>query len=131
MQPRRKSSQADPNPDHPPALPDDPVDSPATMERIIDVVTNSDAFLAQRVRNAFVKAGFGIRRITREEYHPTVWVIWLTRGCVDLPRDNNVASKEVRRALAKCGVKIRAGELTVLEQRGDKLKCAFLYGSAP
>jgi hypothetical protein len=110
-------------------LPEDPSDSPATVSHLTEVASGDDGYWPQRVESAFTKVGFGVRRLAREEYHPTVWVIWLTRGSVDLPKDNKVASNQVRRALAKLGLKIRAGELTVLEQRGDRLRCAFMCGT--
>jgi hypothetical protein len=124
-----KSSRRDPH--HRPALPDDPADSPAMIEKIIDVVTSSDTFLPQRVANSFTRAGFGIRRIDREQYHQNVWIVWLKQGSVDLAQDNKVAAKQVRHTLAKFGLKVRSGELTILDRRRDNIKCAFLFGSAP
>lgn len=111
-------------------LPDTPDDSDAIMEHVINLVTGNDGYWPHRVESAFSKAGLAIRWVEREEAHPSVWTVWLTRGSLDLPKDNKVASKQIRRALAKCGLRIRPGEMTVLEQRGDKLKCVFLFGSA-
>jgi hypothetical protein len=101
-----------------------------TLERAIDFATDADGYWPRRVEAAFLQAGFAIRQIQREEFHPSVWMIWLTRGPSALPKDNKAASAQIRKALSKGGLKIRAGEFTVLEQRGEKLRCAFIYGSA-
>jgi hypothetical protein len=115
----------------PEALPDDPKDSPVTMQHILKAASGDDQYWPQRIETAFTNAGFRVRRLEREQYHPTVWTVMLMRGCVELPKDNTAAAKQVRRILAKCGLKICAGEFSVVEQRGDRIKCAFLYGSPP
>ncbi len=112
----------------PRALPDFADDSASTMDLLVDVAATADMFLPRRVENAFVDAGLVVRRIEREEAHPNVWVAWLVRGSFDLAKDNQTASKQIRRALVKRGLEIHTGELTVLAQHGEKLKCAFVLG---
>lgn len=111
-------------------LPDDPDDSDTTMEHLLDVASGDDQYWQRRVQAAFETAGFAIRRVEREQYHQCVWRIWVTCTTCDLPRDKKAASVEVRRALGKCGLKIRPGEITVIEQRGPQLTCAFMFGPA-
>ncbi len=114
-----------------PALPECPDDSDATLQLLLEVAARDETFLPQRVQCAFADAGFTVRRCEREETHPTVWTIWLTRISMDLSKNNQVAGKQIRRALAEHGLKIGPGEFTVLEQRDNKLRCAFLLGTPP
>lgn len=99
-----------------------------TEERALAVAADAPCFLSGRVSAAFADAGFSVQRIQREEFHQSVWNVWLIRESLGLPRDSHAASKELRQVLAKCGLKIRPGEITVLEQRGNKLRCAFIFG---
>ena len=99
-----------------------------TIERAIDAATDSDNYWTGRVRNAFVKAGLGVHRLEREEHHP-VWIVWLTVGAGDLPTDIKLASKQIRKSLAKAGLKIGRNELSVLEQRRGIIKAAFVFGT--
>jgi hypothetical protein len=112
------------------ALPDIPDDSDATMDRLLTAASGEDRYWPRRVQGAFERAGFEIRHIQREECHQSVWTIWLTCGALALPKENKIATALVRRTLDKCGLKVRAGDHTVIEQRGDKLKCTFLFGPA-
>jgi hypothetical protein len=98
------------------------------MALLIEVAASAEILLPRRVENAFVDAGFAVRRIEREESHKNVWVAWLLRGSLELAKDNQTASKQLRRALVGRGLEILPGELTVLEQRGQQLKCAFVFG---
>ena len=86
---------------------------------------DGDDYWQYRFRRVLSKAGFSVRCIEREEVHP-IWVIRLKRGSFDLSVDNRVASRQIRRVLAKSGIKVRAGELNVIEQRGDRLRCVFI-----
>ena len=51
-----------------------------------------------------------------------------TNGPARVAATNQTASKQLRRALVGRGLEILPGELTVLEQRGQQLKCAFVFG---
>ncbi len=104
-------------------------DKKGLKERIIEAVTGTDGYWPKRVEDALTKAGFGVRYLLREEYHPTVWKALLTRGALDLPNDNQAASKQIRRALAQQGIRIAAGELTVTGQRRDTINIVFMFGS--
>ena len=112
----------------PPPLPDQFDDDEAIMERIVDAVSGADGYWPRRVQTAFESAGFRIRRVQREECHQSVWQIWLTCGSCQLSQDKEAAATEVRRVLRKHGLRIPAGDLTVLEQRGERVKCAFMFG---
>jgi len=112
-------------------VPAEPDDSPGTMELLCDVILTGEAFLPKRFEADFAKAGFARRRICQEEYHPTVWTAWLTATGADFPKDKKLLGRQIRRALAKNGIKIPPAELTVIEQRGCHVKCAFLFGTLP
>jgi L-fucose isomerase-like protein len=99
-----------------------------TEEHAVEAATDGDAYWPRRVTNAFAKAGLTVHRLKREEHHP-VWVIWLGVGSVELPADKEGAAKQIRKLLATGGLQIQRDELTVLERRGDRVKCVFLFGS--
>jgi len=99
-----------------------------TIERAVEAATDADNYWEGRVRNAFSKAGLDVQSLEREPYH-AVWTVSLNVGEDDFPADKNIASKQIRKSLAKAGLKIRAGELTVLEQRRGIVKAVFVFGS--
>jgi hypothetical protein len=99
-----------------------------TIDRAVEAATDSDNYWMGRVRNAFVKAGFAVHRLEREEHHP-VWTVWLNVAPADFPSDKKLASKQLRKSLAKAGLQIRRDELTVLEQRRGIVKAAFVFGT--
>jgi len=99
-----------------------------TEERAVDAATDSDGYWPNRVKQAFSKAGFAVHRLEREDHHP-VWIVWLNVGAGDLPADRKLATKQIRKALGQAGLRIRAGELDVVERRRDRVKCVFLFGS--
>lgn len=99
-----------------------------TIDRAVDAATDGDHYWVGRVRNAFEKAGLAVHRLEREPHHP-VWIVWLNVGPVDFPADRKLASKQLRKSLAKAGLQIRPDELTVLEQRRGRVKAAFLFGT--
>ena len=99
-----------------------------TEERAVEAATDGDAYWPRRVTNAFAKPGLTVHRLKREEHHP-VWVIWLGVGSVELPADKKGAAKQIRKLLATGGLQIQREELTVLERRGDRVRCVFLFGS--
>jgi hypothetical protein len=103
-------------------------DACVTIDRAVMAATDSDNYWSGRVRSTFAKAGFAVHRLKREEHHP-VWIVWLNVGSGDLPADKRVASKQLRKCLAKAGLKIRPDELTVLEQRHGRVKAVFVFGS--
>lgn len=99
-----------------------------TIDRAVEAATDSDNYWEGRVRDAFAQAGLAVHRLEREPFHP-VWIVWLKVGLEDFPADRKLASRHIRKALAKAGLKIRAGELDVLERRRGIVKTAFMFGS--
>ena len=100
------------------------------MEQLIRAVTQEDGYWPKRVEGAFVRAGFVVRRLERQEAHLSVWTACLNVGTVKLLADKRGAAKQMRKLLAKAGLRIRAGELSVLDQRRNgNVKCAFVFGS--
>jgi hypothetical protein len=104
----------------------DDLDSPSDLKATVFRMLQGDDYWHGRIKRVLVEAGFGFRRIEREEAHP-IWIAWLTRGGFDLSTDNRIASRQIRRVLTKSGLKIKADELNVLEQRGDRLRCVFIF----
>ncbi len=114
----------------PQGLPDYPADTTETMEQIVNAITQEDGYWGERIRAACAKARFEVRRLEREPVHPSVWVAYLNVGDLQLMPDKKSSSKQIRRLLWKGGLRIRAGELSVLDQRRDgRVKCAFVLGS--
>jgi len=97
-----------------------------TMDNVIEMLHGDDLYWHNRLKRVLSAAGFGVRCIEREEAHP-VWLAWLTRGSVDLPADNTLASRNIRRLLTKSGLKVKPDEFRVLRQDGDRLRCVFLF----
>jgi hypothetical protein len=109
-------------------LPDDPDGSNVTVDQLVDAATGEDGYWPNRVKQAFVKAGFAIHRLEREPHHP-VWMIWLNVGRGDLPADKKAATKQLRGALVKAGLQLGPDEITILDRRPRRLKCVFVYAS--
>jgi hypothetical protein len=99
-----------------------------TVERAIEAATDADHYWEGRVRNAFATAGLVVDCLEQVEPHP-VWAVWLNVRPGELPAERKLASKQLRKALAKAGLQIRAGELDVVEQRRGRVKVAFMFGS--
>jgi hypothetical protein len=98
------------------------------LDYVTHAVTDSNNYWIDRVKNAFIKAGFAVHRLEREPHHP-VWIVWLKVGSGQLPVDKRVATKQLRKSLAAAGLKIGPDVLTILERRADALKLVFVYGS--
>ncbi|MDB6016341.1 MAG: hypothetical protein JWR19_830 [Pedosphaera sp.] len=99
---------------------------PKALKRaLLDMLTGDD-YWHHRIKRVLLESGFGVTRIEREEVHP-IWSAWLTRGSFDLADDNKRAGRQIRQVLAKSGIPIRAGELTVLEQRAGRIHCVFIF----
>lgn len=112
------------------ALPENPEDTPATVEQLINAAAQEDGYWLQRVGEAFAKGGFTVRRLEREPAHLSVWTAWLTASRVGRPGDKKGSAKQIRKVLAQAGLKIRAGELSVLDhRRNGNVKCAFVLGT--
>ncbi len=111
-------------------VPDDPDNTPATMHGLINVILEADDYWPQRVESAFAKGGFTVRLVEREEPHVSVWVAYLKADSVAmLAPDKKGVTKQLRKLLAKAGLKIRPGELTVLYRRPNgNVKCVFMLG---
>jgi len=109
-------------------MPENPDDSDGMMERLADAATGDDGYWPNRIKQAFSKGGFAVHRLEREAHHP-VWIAWLNVGSSDLPADRKLAAKLLRKALAEAGLRIRAGELDVVERRRDRVKCVLLFGT--
>ncbi len=114
----------------PQGLPDYPSDTTETMEQIVNAITQEDGYWGERIRAACSRAGFTVRRLEREPMHPSVWVAYLNVRDLQLLPDKTSSSKQIRLLLRKAGLRIRAGELSVLDQRRNgRVKCAFVLGS--
>ena len=99
-----------------------------TIERAVHAATDDDGYWPNRIKQAFSKGGFAVHRLEREAHHP-VWIVWLNVGSGDLPADRKLAAKLLRKALAEAGLRIRAGELDVVERRRDRVKCVLIFGA--
>ena len=86
-----------------------------------------DSFWMSRIRIILNSAGFIAKQIQREPEHP-VWLMSLTRVSFALAADNAVAARQIRKLLVDGGIKIGRGELSVIDRRGDQLRCAFVLG---
>ncbi len=106
-------------------LPEDVDDPVALMEHVCRAVEGG-GYWHDRIRSVLTAAGLTITRIQREDEHPTVWLMWLTRTSLALDADKETAAKQIRKLLRKGGIKILPNELSVIDRRGDKLRCAFV-----
>lgn len=107
------------------SLPEDVDDPVALMEHVCRAVEGG-GYWHDRIRSVLAAAGLTLTRIQREDEHPTVWFMWLTRTSMALDADKKTAAKQIRKLLVKGGIKILPTELSVIDRRGDKLRCAFV-----
>lgn len=107
------------------SLPEDVDDPVALMEHVCRAVEGG-GYWHDRIRTVLAAAGLTITRIQREDEHPTVWLMWLTRTSMALDADKATAAKQIRKLLRKGGIQILSNELSVIDRRGDKLRCAFV-----
>jgi hypothetical protein len=98
-----------------------------SIESAIAAVTDGDDYWPDRIKQAFTKIGFEVQRLEREPHHP-VWIIWLNVGSVDLPADKKAGAKQLRKSLVAAGLQIGPDEITILDRRGTKAKCVFVFG---
>ena len=106
-------------------LPEDVDDPVALMEHVCRAVEGG-GYWPDRIRGALAAGGLTLTGIQRQDEHPSVWFMWLTRTSMALDADKMVAAKQIRKLLVKGGLKILANELSVIDRRGDKLRCAFV-----
>jgi len=106
-------------------LPEDVDDPVALMEHVCRAVEGG-GYWHDRIRSVLAAGGLTLTRIQREDEHPTVWFMWLTRTSMALDADKVAAAKQIRKLLVKGGLKVLANELSVIDRRGDKLRCAFV-----
>ena len=100
-------------------------DDPVALKEHIFTMLHGDDYWHDRIKRVLAAAGFVTTRIQREPEHP-VWLMWLTRTSFALDADKQTAAKQIRKLLTKAGVKILRNELSVIDRRGDKLRCAFV-----
>jgi hypothetical protein len=105
--------------------PDDLGDYDA-VKKLTFAMLESGGYWHDRIKSVLAAAGLTTTRIQREDEHPTVWFMWLTRTSMVLDADKKTASKQIRKLLVKGGIKILPTELSVIDRRGDKLRCAFV-----
>lgn len=86
---------------------------------------HGDLYWHEAIRDILDSAGFITRRIERMESHP-VWTARLTRTTFDLSPDAKTANKQLRKVLAKGGIKIGRKRFDIIDRRGDKLRCVFV-----
>jgi hypothetical protein len=108
-------------------LPED-IDDPVILKEHIYPVLEGDDYWHRRIKQVLSDSGFVTTRIQREPEHP-VWLMWLTRTSFDLAADNQTAAKQIRKLLVKGGIKILRNELSIIDRRKDKLRCAFVLAS--
>jgi hypothetical protein len=106
-------------------LPEDVGDHVALMERNFSAL-EGDAYWYDRIKCAFAAAGFLTAWIQREDDHPSVWLAWLTRTTFDLSLDHKTATRQLRKALGKGGIKVVRNKFTIIYRGGDKLRCIFV-----
>ena len=106
-------------------LPEDVDDPVALMEHVCRAVEGG-GYWHDRIRSVLTAAGFSLTRIQREADHPIVWLMWLTRTSFALDADKQTAAKQIRKLLVKGRIEILPKELSVIDRRGDKLRCAFV-----
>ena len=85
----------------------------------------------RRVKSAFAKAGFEVRKLMRERHHRSVWVAHLVRRTAVLASDKSLAARQIRKAVVRGGIKIGSGEFSIIDRRGDRLTCAFVFEVVP
>lgn len=107
------------------SLPEDVDDPVALMEHVCRAVEGG-GYWPDRIRSVLSAAGLTLTRMQREDEHPTVWFMWLTRTSMALDANKETAAKQIRKLLVKGGIKILPTELSVIDRRGDKLRCAFV-----
>lgn len=105
-------------------LPEDVNDPVVLMEHVYRVVEGDD-YWHDRIKCALATAGFSATRLQREPEHP-VWLAWLTRTTFDLSPDHKTAIRQLRKALVQGGIKVVRNEFTIIDRRGDKLRCVFV-----
>jgi hypothetical protein len=106
-------------------VPEDVDDPEILMEHVCRAVEGG-GYWPDRIRSVLAAAGLTVTRIQHEEEHPTVWLMWLTRTSFALDADKMTAAKQIRKLLVKGGLKIGPKDLSVIDRRGDKLRCAFV-----
>lgn len=106
-------------------LPED-VDDPVTLMEHLCRAVEGGGYWPDRIRSVLAVAGLTLTRMQRQDEHPTVWFMWLTRTSMALDADKETAAKQIRKLLVRGGIKIRPTELRVIDRRGDKLRCAFV-----
>lgn len=114
-----------PNPTKYQPIPED-VDDPVILMEHACRAVEGGGYWHDRIRSVLAAAGLTITRIQREEEHPTVWLMWLTRTSLALDTDKVTVAKQIRKLLVKGGIKVLPNELSVIDRRGDKLRCAFV-----
>ena len=106
-------------------VPED-VDDPVTLMEHVCRAVEGGGYWHDRIRIVLAAAGLTVTRIQRQEEHPTVWLMWLTRTSFALDADKATAAKQIRTLLVKGRIEILPKELSVIDRRGDKLRCAFV-----
>ena len=106
-------------------LPED-VDDPVVLMEHVCRAVEGGGYWPDRIRSVLTAAGLTLTRMQRQDEHPTVWFMWLTRTSMALDADKETAAKQIRKVLVKGGIKILPTELSVIDRRGDKLRCAFV-----
>ena len=99
-------------------------DYAAVKDRVFAML-HGDHYWHGRIKRIFAAVGIATRRIEQEEAHP-IWQAWLTRERFDLSPDKKMAIRQLRKVLRDGGIKVVRDEFTILDRRGDKLRCVFL-----
>jgi len=99
--------------------------NPAALKDAMFKMLFGDHYWHETIRRILASAGFITRRIERMESHP-VWTARLTRTTFDLSSNPKTANKQLRKVLAKGGIKLARDEFDIINRRGDNLRCVFL-----
>ena len=110
-------------------VPEDVDDPAALMEHVFRAVEGG-GYWPDRIRSVLAAFGFTVTGIRQEEEHPTVWFLWMTRTTFALDVDKATAAKQIRKLLVKGGIKILPSELSIIDRRGEKLRCSFVFEPA-
>ncbi|MGA9451359.1 MAG: hypothetical protein WBW41_08460 [Verrucomicrobiia bacterium] len=96
-------------------FPDDCVDR-NLVKRAVHRCLSDSSYYHSCIQQVFLAAGFGVRRVEREPYHP-VWKFKLLRGTFELSRDEIEAARQIRRLLKAHGCSVERDAIFVTLNR--------------
>ena len=97
---------------------------PESPKRLFQVLREREQYQHQVIAKGMKDAGFEVRRIVRQPYHP-VWTVYLCSRFMPLLQVDSVKHK-VAAMLTRLGVKCRPSEVEA-SIKGDRVKVSFIY----